>query len=69
MVIFLAKHSQQIKDRLSRLIRRPQTARSQPVKLPSTAVMPASVSKVINQAANQKLAELADVPMSKKENI
>ncbi len=29
--------------------------------------MPANVSKIINQAANQKLAELADVPMSEKE--
>jgi hypothetical protein len=57
-----------VKDRLARLIRRPQTAaRSQPVKLPSTEVMPASVSKIINQAANQKLAELADIPMSEKE--
>ncbi len=56
-----------IKDRLTRLIRRPQPVRPQPVKLPSTEVMPASVSKIINQAANQKLAELADVPMSEKE--
>ena len=56
-----------IKDRLSRLIRRPQATRPQPVKLPSTEVMPASVSKIINQAANQKLAELADIPMSEKE--
>ncbi len=32
-------------DRLSRLIRRPQAARSQPLKLPSTEVMSASVSK------------------------
>jgi hypothetical protein len=54
-----------IKDRLTRLIRRP--ARPQPVKLASTEVMPASVSKIINQAANQKLLELADVPMSEKE--
>jgi hypothetical protein len=29
--------------------------------------MPANVSKIINQAANQKLAELADVPLSEKE--
>ncbi len=56
-----------IKDRLSRLIRRPQAARPQPVKLFSTEVMPPSVSKIINQAANQKLAELVDVPMSEKE--
>ncbi len=55
-----------IKDRLARLIRRPQ-AKSQLVKLPSTELMPASVSKIINQAANQKLKELVDVPMSEKE--
>jgi hypothetical protein len=29
--------------------------------------MPANVSKIINQAADQKLAELADVPLSEKE--
>ena len=54
-----------IKDRLARLIRR----KPQPVKLPSTEVMPANISKIINQAANQKLAELADVPLSEKEKI
>jgi hypothetical protein len=53
-----------IKDSIARLIRRkPQP----PVKLPSTEVMPANTSKIINQAVNQKLAELADVQLSEKE--
>ncbi len=34
-----------IKDRLARLIRRPQAVRLQPVKLPSTELMPANISK------------------------
>jgi hypothetical protein len=29
--------------------------------------MPSNISKQINQVANQKLAELADVPLSEKE--
>ena len=60
-----------IKDRLAQLIRRPQ-ARSQMDKLPSTELMPANISKKINQVANQKLAELALPSMAdieKEKNI
>ncbi len=56
-----------IKNRLAQLIRRPQAVRPQPDKLPSTELMPADISKKINQVANQKLAELADIPLSEKE--
>jgi len=56
-----------IKNRLAQLIRRPQAVRPQPDKLPSTELMPANISKKINQVANQKLAELADIPLSEKE--
>ncbi len=43
-----------IKDRLARLKCRPQVVRPQAVKLPSTELMLANISKKINQVANKK---------------
>ena len=47
------------KDKIVSLVRR----RKKPVVLPSTTVMPASVSKAINSAVEQKLASLVTPPV------
>jgi len=53
------------KDKIISLVRNSKSfQRKKPVVLPSTTVMPASVSKVINNAVEQKLASLVTSPMS-----
>ena len=51
------------KDKLVSLVNRKRFSKK-PTPLPSTTVMPASVSKVINSAVEQKLASLVTPPMS-----
>ena len=48
------------KDKIVSLVK---SRRKKPVVLPSTTVMPASVSKVINNAVEQKLASLVTSPL------
>ena len=52
-----------VKDRILRLLRRKQQ-----VKLPSTQVMPANESKIINQAATQRVMDLADASLKEKQD-
>jgi hypothetical protein len=55
------------KDKIISLVRNSKSfPRKKPVVLPSTTVMPASVSKVINNAVEQKLASLVTSPMSSR---
>ena len=51
------------KDKIASLVRR----KKQPIVLPSTAMMPANVSKIINNAVERKLESLA-TPMDTQSN-
>ena len=60
------------KDKIMSLVRKRKPGKSTP--LPSTAVMPANVSKIINNAVEQKLASLmtpssAAAPLDTQSNI